>query len=120
MFNLKRNFRKQFGKLRKTVNYLIFTENLLATLYLLKITFSLIIIIFSLSISLAEKCDMFKIDVDTLSAFKNQERDVIIISCTKKNGNEEEPVGNDWLYAAMTRVKHSLILYGTFRRSMVS
>ncbi|XP_033212823.1 probable helicase senataxin isoform X2 [Belonocnema kinseyi] len=72
----------------------------------------------SLSTILVEKRDMFKIDVDTLSAFKNQERDVIIISCSKITEDVEDPVGDEWLYSAMTRVKHSLILYGTFRKNM--
>ncbi|XP_033212819.1 helicase sen1-like isoform X2 [Belonocnema kinseyi] len=70
----------------------------------------------SLSQASVRKRDCVLINADYVSAFKNKEMDIAIVSCMKRIYNVLEPVTDEWLYTAITRVKHSLILYGSFKK----
>lgn len=79
-----------------------------------------IVYVFSLSQASVKKRDCVLINADYVSGFKNKEMDIAIVSCTKRIYNVLEPVADEWLYTAITRVKHSLILYGSFKKLKVS
>ncbi|XP_033212670.1 uncharacterized protein LOC117170189 [Belonocnema kinseyi] len=64
---------------------------------------------------LEAKRNLVSIEVDTIHKFKNQERDVICALCHRPKDGQRF-VDSQRLYSIMTLAKHSLILYGEFRK----